>query len=295
MRKSIGQWTAEIREINIEKGWRPGGGGPGDNTWGDYVSLLHSEISEALEAFRDHGLADATRPACGNEGHTGNPCPEHGMGKPEGVGSELADVFIRLVDMCDVFGIKVFDMDMEIGDVSNVSVSYDVRTFGDHLAELHEAVSELWVTRRWPPNAAYSPAVLRMLVTVARKFGIDLEAEVARKVAFNRTRTFQHGGRTMAPKMAAVPERSAMDWVRGSIPDDPRDWWTSDEAGDLIGTWGNAGLPQVKVADATGEVLTLWVADLKAAAEKLGVVIYDAAMGIEIKQGAYVVNVVQAK
>lgn len=294
MGKTIGQWTAELREINIKKGWRHPDG-PKGNTWGDYVALLHSEISEALEAFRDWRLADRTGEAQAIATAVGDARPV----KPEGVGSELADVFVRLLDMCDVFGIEVFDMDMEIGDVSGLPVA-GAGSFGDHLAGLHSTAAEMWNRGQGKPGTSRGlwpiPAVLlRELLETARTFGIDLEAEVERKVAFNRTRAFQHGGRTMAPKMAAVPERSAMDWVRGSVPDDPRGWWTGDEAGELIGTWGNAGLPQVKVADVTGEVLTLWVADLKAAVEKLGVAIYDATMGIEIKQGAYVVNVVQAK
>lgn len=47
-------------------------------------------------------------------------------------------------------------------------------------------------------RAYATPFVLRALVTTARHFGIDLEAEYRRKIAFNKTRSYQHGGRTLA-------------------------------------------------------------------------------------------------
>lgn len=117
---TIEELTEKIREINVAHGWRVAEGGPGSNTFGDYIALLHSEASEALEAYRDHRLEDATEVVYGSY-----------LPKPEGVGSELADVMIRLIDMADVFG-------------------------------------------------------------------IDLAREVNRKIAYNRTRTFQHGGRTLS-------------------------------------------------------------------------------------------------
>jgi NTP pyrophosphatase (non-canonical NTP hydrolase) len=121
----IRSYTRQIREGNIRKGFRPASGGPGDNTFGDYIALAHSELSEALEAYRDHRLADATKPACADG------CTKHPLPKPEGVGSELADTAIRLFDMADVFG-------------------------------------------------------------------IDLDFEIQRKIAYNQTRSYRHGGRTLS-------------------------------------------------------------------------------------------------
>jgi NTP pyrophosphatase (non-canonical NTP hydrolase) len=105
--KTLADLANEVEAFCHDKGWydKP-------VSFGEAMALLHSKVSEALEAWRDWGTEDHTEPG----------------GKPEGIGSEFADVFIRLLDDC-------------------------------------------------------------------ARFGVDLEAEYERKMAYNRTRPYRHGKR----------------------------------------------------------------------------------------------------
>ena len=74
----------EVNHIAIEKGWWEG-----ERNEGELIALMHSELSEALEAIRN-----------------GNP-PDDKIPEFTGVETELADVIIRIMDMAAAKGYRV--------------------------------------------------------------------------------------------------------------------------------------------------------------------------------------------
>lgn len=102
---NLNELAKEAHQISVEHGWWSP-----EPSFGDLVSLMHSELSEALEEYR-----------AGNRIRPGEPTPMvyySGRGyvatdttecckKPEGIAVELADCIIRILDWAGKEGVDM--------------------------------------------------------------------------------------------------------------------------------------------------------------------------------------------
>lgn len=94
MEKVIERLKKDIHHNALAHGWYDE-----KRSFGDMIALCHSELSEALEDFRNgKGASEVWKDE---------------KGKPCGIPTELADVIIRVLDMCGYYNIDIGKVIME--------------------------------------------------------------------------------------------------------------------------------------------------------------------------------------
>lgn len=106
--KSLNEMASEVFDWATTKGWNDE-----DRTFGDEIALIHSEASEALEAYRDIKFTERTGPLKHALSCVSIVSPQikcECVGKPDDVASEFADILIRLLHYSVTHG---FDLEAE--------------------------------------------------------------------------------------------------------------------------------------------------------------------------------------
>jgi|SRR5215813_14107659 len=99
----------EIRKLNVAKGWRvhfpDDAPAPRTGPWfAAYCALATTEVSEALDAYRDKTWSSVKDPCINYVADNAACMHDH---KPIGVGPELADALIRILDMADIWDVDI--------------------------------------------------------------------------------------------------------------------------------------------------------------------------------------------
>ena len=172
-----------------------------ERSFGDLIALVHSELSEALEAYREHGgvvnmfkYSDDTKWFWHDT-----------SGHPAGVASELADVVIRVADMAEWYGVVLSEI-----RVINWEMPQWVRSFGDWITALHSSVHMIMFVASvelYNDPSAHIPCgrnwgtelrdTIGRVYLMAAHYGIDLDAAIEAKMEYNRTRSYRHGGKAL--------------------------------------------------------------------------------------------------
>ena len=181
----------EAHAIALSKGWWDE-----ERTFGDLIALVHSELSEALEWYRELGTTKTAYTVDADGALT----------KPEGVPYELADVVIRVADMAERYGVDLEALTPSAEAQRGIpAFEFECATFGDWITNIHGCLSyaanayQDWEAGIILPTKWQLHLVMAIQRTyrMAAHYDIDLDAAIEAKMAYNRTRPYRHGGKAL--------------------------------------------------------------------------------------------------
>lgn len=175
----LNSMIAPIHDNAVRHGWWDEG-----RSFGEVCALIHSELSEALEEYRDgRPMAYAVR--------DGDIIEKWRDGeKPEGIAVELADAVIRILDWYG-YEQRQLPEDYEV-------FAATPRNFGEYICGLHACVSEAYAAaHRLGDRTDKLFACVYDIYAWAEQNGVDMDKLIKRKHKYNINRAYKHGGKAI--------------------------------------------------------------------------------------------------
>jgi hypothetical protein len=206
MNNNLSELAKTSHEVSRSKGWWDDGPKP-DST---LITLMHSEVSEALEDFRmNHAPNESWLETTAEHGGVKYSIRDDVNGvKPCGVPSELSDIIIRIGDY---FGGRGLDLEAAYKRTLDLE---PIKGFEQGLARIHYALSMAWgssqeflsegnplldnsinVNNMLDGKTYWLAMAVRYTFDLAKIYGIDLWHHIELKTEYNKTRAHRHGGK----------------------------------------------------------------------------------------------------
>ena len=160
-----------IHENAVAHGWWEE-----ERGFGEIAALIHSELSEALEEYRN-----------------AKPFIYKTDGKPEGIAVELADTVIRILDYFGKIGYTVEELSASNPETDDVDET-PYQNFGDFVTNCHADVSAAYDDMNGERNLYLCDCCAR-IERWFRRNGLDLEEVITIKNEYNKSRPYRHGGK----------------------------------------------------------------------------------------------------
>ena len=181
----IKELIKQAHENAVEKGFYPEGE---EKNIGELLMLIVSELGEALEAHRNNRFSDIKKydeffnaKFYSKDVKQKTLLREFESKIKDTFEDEIADVFIRLFDLCGYLGIEPVEKEINIAD--NIGLALlDMTTCLCMLGNGKKEDQQLWLDR------AFS-----FLVHFSTRHNIPIQKHVTAKMAYNKTRPHKHG------------------------------------------------------------------------------------------------------
>lgn len=200
--KGLNALRDEVFQINKDNGWHDQ-----RRSFGELIALVHSEVSEALEDYRngkkvnevwyEYKQGDKTLVSKQSVIYVPKVNSDEELmrlGKPCGIPSELADIVIRILDIC---GLYEWDVDKHKGTVFDYE-ALEIKSFLEFLSETHVHLSQAYL---YGLNNLYCLNrlcfVISFIESICQQHSINLESTILEKLEYNKTRGHRHGGKVI--------------------------------------------------------------------------------------------------
>lgn len=175
----------EIHQNAIEHGWYEQ-----ERSIEETIALIHSELSEALEEYRNGHKIDEIYYVCKSKDKCtpSYSCEGCKDSKPEGIPVELADVVIRIMDYCGKEEINI-----NLNDCENIIEN----GFRKTIAGCHYFVSSVYFNflKSCKVYIHYLTLCIKIIESFLKNNNVDLWEVVRLKHEYNKTRPYRHGGK----------------------------------------------------------------------------------------------------